>query len=333
MNAAFIYSPWTCGWLASSVVPVLDPASPNARVLDHLFMGVLVVCTIILFIVVGLIGVSLGRFRASGNGTDPPQDFGNRRAEFLWLMPPVLIVLVFAIISAKLVFAINVPAMRELSEGGSDAADVIVVGHQWWWEVRYPASGAVTANEIHIPVGRQMRVRLDSADVIHTFWVPQLGPKKEMIPGHPNYIWLQADRPGVYEGACAQFCGDQHAWMRFIVVADEPSVYRIWIKNQARPAIESNSSLALAGRRIFFAQTCANCHTIAGTTARANAAPDLTHISTRAQLGAGVMDNSPQALARWLKNPQEIKPRCMMPNFGFSDQQVTELTVYLEGLR
>jgi cytochrome c oxidase subunit 2 len=154
-----------------------------------------------------------------------------------------------------------------------------------------------------------------------------------MIPGHPNYIWLQADRPGVYEGACSQFCGDQHAWMRFIVIADEPSVYRDWVTTQAKPAIQSSGDLAKAGQQIFFAQTCANCHSIAGTSAHANAAPDLTHISTRMQLGAGVLENSPKELARWLENPQAVKPGCMMPNFSFTDQQVTELTAYMEGLR
>jgi cytochrome c oxidase subunit 2 len=246
-------------------------------------------------------------------------------------MPPVLIVVVLGVIAAKLVFSINALPARDVSEAGD--ADLAVVGHQWWWEVRYPQSGAVTANEIHIPVGQRLRVRVDSADVIHSFWVPQLGPKKDMIPGHPNYLWLQADRAGVYEGACSEYCGDQHAWMRFTVVAEEPPRFQAWMSDQARPANEATDALARAGQRIFFAQTCANCHTIAGTSARANAAPNLTHLATRAQLGAGVMENSPEAVARWLKNPQAIKPRCQMPNFGLSDQQVTELTAYMEGLQ
>jgi cytochrome c oxidase subunit II len=330
MSTTFTGSTATFDCLASSMMPVLDPVSPNARTLDHLFIGVLIVCTLILLVVVGFIGRSLARFRATLDSSDPRQDFGDRRKAIVWAIPPILIVLAFSIISARQIFAITVPPSGENS---LVPADIVVVGHQWWWEVRYPAAGAVSANEIHIPVGQKMRVRVDSADVIHTFWVPQLGPKKEMIPGHPNYIWLQADRSGVYEGACSQFCGDQHAWMRFIVIADEPSVYRDWVATQARPATQSGSDLAQAGQRIFFTQTCANCHCIAGTAAHANAAPDLTHISTRMQLGAGVLDTSPQALARWLKNPQAIKPGCMMPNFSFTDQQVTELTAYLKGLR
>jgi cytochrome c oxidase subunit II len=219
--------------------------------------------------------------------------------------------------------------------GEAGGADVVVVGHQWWWEGRYPGrgGGAVTANEIHIPIGRRLRVRVDSADVIHSFWVPQLGPKMDMIRGHPNFVWLGADRAGTYEGACSEFCGDQHAWMRFIVIAEPESLFKQWLEHQARPAENPITESAQAGKNFFFAQTCANCHAIGGTTAVRTAGPDLTHFASRRQLAAGLLDNTPQNLARWLKNPQQLKPGCQMPNFSLTDEQVTQLVAYLEELR
>src|SRR3954451_838520 len=194
--------------MLASAVPVLDPASKDAAAIRSLFGGVFLICLAILAVVVWLIWRSLLDSRVRGSHL-PPQDFGRRRSEIAWAIPPVLIVLTLSLLSAKLIVSDVADA------GGAGDADVVVVGHQWWWEVRYPGSGAVTANEIHIPIGRRLRVRVDSADVIHSFWVPQLGPKMDMIPGHPNFMWLQADRAGTYEGACSGFCGDQHAWMRF----------------------------------------------------------------------------------------------------------------------
>jgi cytochrome c oxidase subunit 2 len=316
--------------LAAVWVPVLNPASPNAATIRHVFMVVSLICLAIFAVVVGLIGTSLVRFR-SGGEQPPKQDFGSDRSEMAWAIPPVLIVLALSAVSVKLILSIIAMPTSRVSEAGD--ADLVVVGHQWWWEVRYPASKAVTANEIHIPVGRKLRVRVESADVIHSFWVPQLGPKMDMVPGHPNFVWLQADRAGVYEGACSEFCGDQHAWMRFTVVADPPSEYQAWLAHQMQPAPGPAGAVAQAGRTFFFAQTCANCHAIGGTNAIANAAPDLTHLAGRTQLAAGMIPNTPQNLARWLRNPQQVKPGCQMPNFNLNDDQVSQLATYLESLR
>ena len=316
--------------LASASVPVLDPASPNAATIYHVFGVVFLICMLILAIVVGLIVTALVRFRVTERVT-PKQEFGSHRAEVVWTLFPVLIVFGLSIVSAKLVFSIIALPTREVSEAGD--ADLIVVGHQWWWEVRYPASGAVTANEIHVPVGRKLRVRVEAADVIHSFWVPQLGPKMDMIPGRHNFVWLQADRAGTYDGACSEFCGAQHAWMRFVVVAEPEPQYQAWLTHQIQPAPDPAGAPALAGRNFFFSQTCANCHAIGGTSAIANAAPDLTHVASRSQLAAGVISNTPEALARWLRDPQQIKPGCQMPNFGLNENQVTQLVAYLEGLR
>ena len=243
----------------------------------------------------------------------------------------MLIVLTLSLLSARLIIADVADAGA--GEAGGAEVDVVVVGHQWWWEVRYPGSAAVTANEIHIPIGRRLRVRLDSADVIHSFWVPQLGPKMDMIRGHPNFVWLGADRAGTYEGACSEFCGDQHAWMRFIVVAEPESRFKEWVEHQASPAANPVNEVAQSGKNFFFAQTCANCHAIRKTTFAATAGPDLTHLASRRQLAAGLLDNTPENLARWLKNPQRIKPGCQMPNFSLNDDQINQLGSYLEELR
>jgi cytochrome c oxidase subunit 2 len=312
----------------ASAIPVLDPASPDAAAIQHLFFMVFLICVAIFVVVVALTLTSLVRFRG---GNTPMQDFGRHRSEVVWAMPPLLIVLGLSAVSTKLILSILAMPTSRVSEPGN--ADLVVVGHQWWWEVRYPAAAAVTANEIHIPVGRKLRVRVEAADVIHSFWVPQLGPKMDMIPGHPNFVWLEADRPGVYDGACAEFCGDQHAWMRFTVVAEPSPQYDTWLAHQAQPASAPVGAAAEKGRLFFFTQTCANCHAIKGTTAIANAGPDLTHLASRTELGAGIIPNTPQNLARWLRDPQAIKPRCQMPNFTLNDEQLTQLVDYMEGLQ
>src|SRR5258708_2844294 len=241
--------------LLASAVPVLDPASRDAAAIRSLFGVVFLICLAILIVVVWLICKSLLDSRGRGSHL-PSQDFGRRSSEIAWAIPPVLIVLTLSLLSAKLIIA----DVADTGAGEAGGADVVVVGHQWWWEVRYPGSGAVTANEIHIPIGRRLRVLVDSADVIHSFWVPQLGPKMDMIRGHANFVWFGADRAGTYEGACSEFCGDQHAWMRFIVVAEPESQFKQWLERQARLAENPVNESAKAGKNFFFAQTCANFH-------------------------------------------------------------------------
>ena len=330
MTVAICHSISLNALVASAAVPVLEPVSPDAAAINHIFLVVSLICLAIFVVIVGLICTSVVRFRAVG-GVVPHQDFGTHRSEFIWAILPVLIVLFLVAVSTKLILSIISMPSSTISQAGD--ADLVVIGHQWWWEVRYPASGAVTANEIHVPVGKRLRVRVGSADVIHSFWVPQLGPKMDMIPGHDNFVWLEADRSGVYEGACSEFCGAQHAWMRFTVVAEAEPQYESWLARQVRPAPSPDGADAQAGRSFFFTQTCANCHAVGGTSAVANAAPDLTHLVARSQLAAGMIPNTPENLARWLRGPQQVKPGCLMPNFSLNDSQVTQLVAYLEGLR
>lgn len=286
------------------------------------------------FIVAGIIfaGVtlwvvlSLIRFRASPDNPEQMKPaFGNHRLEIAWTIVPLLIV--------AFLFAITARGMRLADPAVNRAPDIVVTGHQWWWEIHYLPSGAVAANEMHIPVGKRLLVRLESADVIHDFWAPQLGRKMDMIPGHPNSIWIEADRKGSFQGSCGEYCGSQHAWMRFTVYADAPADFARWQQAQLRVPASPREGPAADGRRLFASLTCVNCHAISGTGATAHYGPDLSHFASRATLGAGVSPNTADALFRWLRNPQDIKPGCLMPNFQLKRDQITELVAYLETLR
>ena len=306
-------------------IPVFNPVSPEGKAISDLFLVVLVICGVILAVVTGLVAYSLIRSRARAGAGEPRQVFGNRRLEILWTVVPFLMLV--------WIFALTVQAMRISDPAEVGSPDLTVIGHQWWWEVRYAKSGVVTANEIHIPAGERMSVRLESADVIHDFWAPQLARKMDMVPGLTNHIWLQADRPGTYLGACAEYCGAEHAWMRFLVIADPPAEFAAWAAHQAQPAPAPATGPAERGRKLFLQMTCVNCHAIRGVAALANAAPDLTHLASRRTLAAGILQNTPADLARWLKNPQTIKPSCKMPNLNLTDAQVSDLVSFFEGLR
>jgi cytochrome c oxidase subunit 2 len=207
---------------------------------------------------------------------------------------------------------------------GSTALTINVIGHQWWWEVRYGNSTAVTANEIHIPVDTRVGLVLTTADVIHSFWVPELNRKVDMIPGTENRLLLIADRPGIYRGQCAEFCGLQHANMAVEVIAEPKAVFEAWLARNARPATRSNA---------LFAQNCSGCHEIRGTTAHADVGPDLTHFASRRTIAAVTLPNTPQNLREWLRDPQHVKPGNRMPNLELSDADWTALQRYLESLR
>ena len=305
-------------------ISVFSPASPQGKAISDLFCAVLVICAVVLAIVTGLIAYSLVRCRARQGGGEPRQVFGSHRFEIAWTVVPFLVLM--------WIFALTVRAMRVSDPPEAGPPDLIVTGHQWWWEVRYAKPAFVTANEIHIPVGKPLSVRLTAADVIHDFWAPQLARKMDMIPGLTNHIWLQADKPGTYLGACAEYCGAEHAWMRFLVIAQPQSEFDAWAAHQAQPAAPS-SGPEERGRQIFLEMTCANCHAIQGVSTVTNVAPDLTHLASRRTLGAGAAQNTPADLARWLKNPQAIKPACRMPNLNLPTPQVNDLLSFFEGLK
>ena len=213
------------------------------------------------------------------------------------------------------------------------AMTIHVIGHQFWWEVRYDNGRAVTANEIHIPARTRVNVLTTTADVIHSFWVPQLNRKIDMIPGQRNHVLLYADRPGKYRGQCSQFCGLQHAHMAMFVIAQPPGAFRSWLAHMATHAPTPTTSKARAGERLFMTSQCASCHYIAGTPAQGTVGPDLTHLESRSTLASGTIPNDPHWLAAWIRNPQAIKPGNRMPNLGLSSSQVSQIVAYLEELK
>ncbi|HEX3344001.1 MAG TPA: cytochrome c oxidase subunit II [Polyangiaceae bacterium] len=310
--------------LAGPLGSTFDPHSPEALAISSLFVQTLIVCGVIGVVVAGLVGTCVVRFRESKRPGEPVQHHGNTKLEITWTLIPLAVVIGLFVLTAHAMAASDPPASRD--------PDIVVVGHQWWWEARY-ASGTVTANELHMPVGKDLLVRVESTDVIHDFWVPQLGRKVDAIPGHPSTIWMQADAPGTYLGACAEFCGAEHAWMRIVVVADSPADFEAWDGHQREPAPGAATTTESArGETDFRAKTCINCHTIQGV-GGTRVAPDLTHLAARKTLGAGVLANDPTSLARWLREPQVVKPASHMPDLNLTEGEVNDLTAYLDTLR
>lgn len=302
-------------------MPVFEPVSEFAQSINDLFAIVLLIAACVLLVVAGLLIYFGRRYRAEPGAPDPEPSYGNRRIEMVSLGIPLLIVIVLFILSLTTARAADPP------KNGREP-DLVVIGHQWWWEVIYPQSGVVTANEIHIPTSKPLLIRLESVDVIHDFWVPQLGRKMDAVPGHPNATWIAADKPGTYLGACAEFCGVQHAWMRLRVIAQPQVEFDAWLQGQAGAITQPATDEAKKGALIFNERTCANCHALDGKALRPNVGPNLAHLDTRETLGAGVIDNTPQNLASWLQDAQAIKPGCLMPNLKLSSDEVQALVAY-----
>jgi cytochrome c oxidase subunit 2 len=305
---------------------IFDPASPQAQAILTLFGLLTILSAVILVIVAGTTIYSLMRYRHQAGQDEPRQLFGNTRLELTWTIIPLLMVMV--------IFGFTFNTMRTADPPvDGQQPDLVITGHQWWWEVEYPKLGVVTANEIHIPVGQPLLVRLESADVIHDFWVPKLGRKMDMVPGHPNHIWLEAHEAGTYLGACSEFCGVQHAWMRLLVIAQPQSEFEVWQQQQLQIPQTPTTGEPAQGAKLFQQLTCVNCHTIAGTAAQAKAGPDLTHLTSRDTIGAGILENNSANLTRWLADPQAVKPGNHMPNFQLTEAEVNALVAYLEALQ
>lgn len=305
---------------------IFSPVGPHARAISDLFVITLWICAGIFAAVAGLVGYSLVRYRWKEGDADPVQLAGNKRIEIIWTAIPGVIVLVL--------FGLTVHAMEKSDPPASPGEpDLVVIGHQWWWEIRSPKWGFVTANEIHIPVGQPISVRLETTDVLHEFWVPQLTRKMTTVPRAGNHVWMQAEKPGIYQGVCSEFCGTQHAWMRFEVVADPPEKFAQWVAQQKRPASQATAGNVARGHEIFRELTCINCHAIQGVAEKSNAGPDLTHLASRRFLGAGVIPNTPDNLRRWLVNPQAVKPGVLMPDFQLTPEQLDHLVAYFDTLK
>jgi len=304
----------------------LDPQSPLARAIYDLGIVSGVVFALIFVIVTGAIIYAIFRFRSRAGEPDPRQIPGNRKVEIAWTIIPFLIVVFLLVMTLS--------AMNRADPLSAPPPDLVVTGHQFWWQLDYPNSGVITANEIHIPTGKPLSVRLESKDVLHEFWVPKLTRKMSNVPGQPNHIWLQADKPGTYIGQCSEFCGTQHAWMRILVVAEEPSKFEEWQRAQLQPGQKPTDDATARGLALFQTSTCINCHAIRGVAgADLRVAPDLTHVGSRRQLASGIIDNTPVNMRLWLKSPQHVKPGALMPDFTLTDEQLDQLSAYLSSLR
>ncbi len=230
--------------------------------------------------------------------------------------------------------AISIEQQSNDPPRGADPLTIEVIGHQWWWEVHYTDQNFDTANEIHIPVGQPVTLRLTTADVIHSFWVPQLHGKMDMIPGQTNTITLEADQPGVYRGQCAEFCGVQHANMAFLVIADKPDAFQAWLKDQMQSSMQPKvGSIEQMGQQAFLGSACLYCHTIRGTNASGRLGPDLTHIASRETIGSGILPNTRGNLAGWIINSQTIKPDNHMPPMDLTAAQLQALLDYMATLK
>jgi len=319
--------------LAQNRTPTtLAPASTPAHQIFDLSIFVAAITGGIFLIVGGLLAIALYRFRArtTDPAGEPAQIYGSTQIELAWTVIPILIVVVLFLTTARIIFAVqDAPKPKT-------ALDVTVIGHQFWWEFRYPKFAIVTANELHIPVSSVSTpeatfLKLTSADVDHSFWIPQLAGKTDLIANRVNSTWMDPQRPGLYLGQCAQFCGSQHALMLLRVYVDTPDQFAAWIKNQQQPARQDPE--ATAGRSIFETQACMNCHTISGTAATGRFGPDLTHLMSRETLASGAMENTPANLREWIKSPDTFKRGALMPAMQLNDRQLDAVTAYLETLK
>ena len=307
---------------------ILSTRSPQAHNIALLWWWMLAAATIVFFGAMAMLLVAWFRRGAPGLPFLGERENVNEGMVLLFGIgvPLVALVALFAVSDVYLVGQTSPP------NPSSTAMTIDVIGHQFWWEVHYPRSGAVTANEIHIPVDTRVNVVATSADVIHSFWVPALNRKIDMIPGRRNRLLLYADRVGEYRGQCAQFCGPQHANMAMEVFVQTPAAFGAWLKNMSAPARAAAPGEATAGEHVFMTSQCASCHTIGGTPAQGTVGPNLTHLATRTTLAANSIPNTPSELAAWISNPQAIKPGSLMPDLGLSRVQVNELVAYLDSL-
>ena len=291
-----------------------------------------------LFVLTIIMGVGVGvlveavliwaaiRYRRRSGDPLPPQIHGSTIIEVVWTTLPVIAVGFILFETLPVIFGTQAPAPPS-------SMDVDVIGHQFWWEFQYPNSNVVTANELHLPVGQTANLVLKSEDVIHSFWIPALGGKRDAFPGHTNYIWMTPNSVGEFPGQCYQLCGYSHGNMRERAVIESPSDFQAWLTSQQQPAAQPTDPTAAEGGQLFQTRGCAACHTIAGTPAQGKVGPNLTHVASRGVIAGSILQNTPQELRAWLKDPPGIKPGSIMPNLGLNDHELDVLVAYLQSLQ
>jgi len=314
------------------ITSIFAPESTPAKSIFHLSMFVLAITGIIFVVVFTLLVYAVVKFRGGAADPDrePAQVYGSNQIEMAWTIIPMLIVVVLFIATARVIHAV------QDAPKPATAVEVTAIGHQYWWEFRYPRLGIVTANELHIPVSDPARpqptfLKLLSADTNHSFWIPQLAGKTDLIPNRINQMWTDPYRVGVFLGQCAQYCGTQHAKMLLRVSVDSAEDFDAWVRAQQQPAIQDEK--AAAGRRIFETTACINCHAISGTAANGRFGPDLTHLMSRVTIASGAAENTKENLRLWIQTPDAIKPGSLMPAMNVSDADLDALVRYMETLR
>ena len=310
-----------CGGAQSA----LNAEGPSAAALEDLLVVVIVVCTLVWIAVMVVLALAL-LHRPEGRH---PSDRD--------LSLPVAAAVAATVLIISALTVVSFQTTRRLGPEPHADVTIRVRAQQWWWQFIYedadPARSFQTANEIHIPVGKTVRVKLQSPDVIHSFWVPSLAGKQDLIPGRENVLTFRADRPGLYRGQCAEFCGLQHSHMAFLVVAEDAGSYGRWADRQRAGATEPGQADALAGKAVFTARQCASCHTVRGTAASGTTGPDLTHVGGRRTIAAGLLENSRGSLAAWIADPQTLKPGNNMPLVPLSAQELRQVSAYMESLK
>lgn len=317
---------------------IFDTAGPVARAQADLFIFIFWLATVVFIIVVGALVYTVFRYRRRGDdeGNVPEQIHGVAWLEALWTAAPAVILVIIAVPTVRVIF--NTESRVEPTQ---DDLVVNVTGYQWWWEFEYPELGITTANELHIPTDRRIVLNLTSGDVLHSFWVPRIAGKRDLIPNQDNQLWLAASEPGLYRGQCAELCLGAHAYMRFRVIASDAAEFSAWAATFGPSAVQRvqapvTDPLIAEGQDLFKTKGCANCHAVSGY-AQGQGAPNLTNFGVRTSLAAGVADNTPENLARWLRNPQELKPGNLMPTLWAADDpnredEIAALVAYLESL-
>ena len=318
-----------------------DTSGPVAASQVDLFYVIFWVGLAVFLLVTGAILYAGVKYRRRPGEGDPPQIEGHTRLEIAWTIAPTLVLLAVAVPSVIVIFDnANSPVPPE--DGG---LAVLATGHQWWFEFEYPEHGVVTANELHIPMGEPVNVKLDSVDVIHSFWVPKIAGKVDMVPNNDNEMWIQADEAGEFFGQCAEFCGESHANMRFKVIAQPKAEFEAWLQAQAQDALQPSDPLAREGEALFQSREagCFACHTIQGSArGKGTTGPNLTHFAGRRDFAGSILENTQENLRKWLDDPEEMKPANIMARDAgiyngtlapLTEPQISALVAYLMSLK
>lgn len=336
---------------ATSPSPLL-PASPNAGLVAGLYWVVFWMAVVVFVLVEGLLIYATLRFRRRHDDEQPIQVHGNNRMELAWTIGPALIAVAIFVLSLQVmltdrppdaegVSAVSVASVCFNSDVSPDEAaaflavstlTVQVTGKQWWWQLEYPDYGFTTAADLYVPVGEVVVLQLSSQDVVHSWWIPQLGGKQDVYPGTTTYTWFQVTEPGIYEGHCTELCGDSHAYMPMRVVALEPDAFEAWAGQQQAAVAEPATDLTQRGRELVSEKGCVGCHVLNGINEGPGVGPNLSTIASRRQI-AGIMPYNPENMRTWLSNPAAVKPGAKMPNLNLTDEELDALVSYLDTLQ